>query len=62
VERQKTNLLPIIDKLLKLDARELPTILPQRTFVDVVITSPPYWNLKDYGTQRQIGYRQSKEE
>jgi DNA modification methylase len=45
-----------------MDARELATVLPKRAFVDVTITSPPYWNLKDYGSKKQIGYRQSKEQ
>jgi len=30
--------------------------------VDLVITSPPYWQLKDYGTENQIGYNDSYEE
>jgi len=30
--------------------------------VDLVITSPPYWQLKDYGTDNQIGYNDSYEE
>lgn len=25
--------------------------------VHLVVTSPPYWNIKDYGNNRQIGYR-----
>ena len=29
--------------------------------VDLVITSPPYWQLKDYGTIGQIGYNDSYE-
>jgi DNA modification methylase len=24
--------------------------------VHLIITSPPYWQLKDYGTDRQIGF------
>lgn len=28
----------------------------------LVITSPPYWQLKDYGTETQIGYHHSYEE
>ncbi|MFZ2323445.1 MAG: hypothetical protein WAV89_07100 [Ignavibacteriaceae bacterium] len=24
--------------------------------VHLVVTSPPYWQLKDYGTENQIGY------
>ena len=27
--------------------------------VHLVITSPPYWNIKDYGNTKQIGYRDS---
>ena len=30
--------------------------------VHLVITSPPYWQLKDYGTEAQIGYNDSYEE
>ncbi len=30
--------------------------------VNLVITSPPYWQLKDYGTKNQIGYNDSYEE
>lgn len=30
--------------------------------VDLIITSPPYWQLKDYGTENQIGYNDSYEE
>lgn len=27
--------------------------------VDLVVTSPPYWNIKDYGSDDQIGYGQN---
>lgn len=27
--------------------------------VDLIITSPPYWQIKDYGESNQIGYNQS---
>ena len=30
--------------------------------VHLVITSPPYWQLKDYGIENQIGYNDSYEE
>lgn len=30
--------------------------------IDLVITSPPYWHIKDYGSQEQIGYGQSLHE
>lgn len=30
--------------------------------IGLVITSPPYWNIKDYGCKDQIGFNQSYEE
>ena len=30
--------------------------------IDTIITSPPYWNLKNYGGKNQVGYGQSKVE
>ncbi len=30
--------------------------------IDLVVTSPPYWHIKDYGVQNQIGYGQSLHE
>jgi len=30
--------------------------------VDLIVTSPPYWNIKDYGSERQIGYNQTLKE
>ncbi|WP_448377231.1 DNA-methyltransferase, partial [Fervidobacterium sp.] len=30
--------------------------------IDLVITSPPYWHLKDYGVKNQIGYGQTLHE
>ena len=30
--------------------------------IDLIITSPPYWQLKDYGELRQIGFNQSYED
>jgi DNA modification methylase len=42
--------------LLRADARHLP--LADRT-VQCVVTSPPYWGLRDYGTAGQIGLEQT---
>ena len=41
------------------DSREIP--IPDET-VDCVVTSPPYWGLRDYGTGNQIGLEKSPEE
>jgi DNA modification methylase len=36
------------------DTREVITTLPDNTF-DCAITSPPYWGVRDYGVEGQIG-------
>lgn len=41
------------------DARSLSALLESKQVLDVTITSPPYWDMKDYGVVNQIGYRQS---
>lgn len=41
------------------DSRQM-TALPDKS-IDLVITSPPYWQLKDYGYEDQIGYNDSYE-
>jgi DNA modification methylase len=52
-----------IDRLLPKDARLLTEVLPStHPCVDIIITSPPYWNLKDYGATNQIGHGQTKGE
>src|SRR5690554_7197990 len=35
-------------------------LVPDKS-VHLVITSPPYWQLKDYGTENQIGYHEDYE-
>ena len=42
------------------DSRKLNKI-PDKS-VQLIITSPPYWQLKDYGTNNQIGFNDSYEE
>lgn len=44
------------------DSRRLNELLPNRQFVDVTVTSPPYWNLKDYEIKSQIGFGQRYED
>lgn len=43
------------------DSRELIKQI-ERESIGLVITSPPYWNIKDYGKQEQIGFGQNYEE
>ena len=42
------------------DSRSLNQI--QEKSVQLIITSPPYWQLKDYGADDQIGFNDSYEE
>ena len=41
------------------DSREMSEVADQS--VHLIITSPPYWQLKDYGTSDQIGFNDSYE-
>jgi len=43
------------------DSRNLTEKVASKS-VDIVITSPPYWNLKDYDHENQIGFGQPKDE
>lgn len=42
------------------DSREMNCLNDES--IHLIITSPPYWQLKDYGTDAQIGYHHSYEE
>jgi len=42
------------------DSREMKEV--SDSCIDVIITSPPYWNIKDYGSKDQIGYNQTVNE
>ena len=46
-------------KIITGDSRQMTEI--EDKSVHLVITSPPYWQLKDYGTEDQIGYNDSYE-
>ncbi len=46
-------------KIIQGDSRQM-NLLTDRS-VHLVVTSPPYWQLKDYGTQDQIGFHDTYE-
>ena len=48
-----------IHKIIHGDSRQM-NLIPDKS-VHLVITSPPYWQLKDYGTEKQIGFHESYE-
>jgi site-specific DNA-methyltransferase (adenine-specific) len=41
------------------DSRDMTTLADKS--VDLIITSPPYWQLKDYGSEAQIGFNDTYE-
>ncbi len=41
------------------DSRQMDEI--ENESIQLIITSPPYWQLKDYGVDRQIGYHENYE-
>jgi DNA modification methylase len=44
-------------KIILADSRSMEELAD--TSIDLVVTSPPYWHLKDYGVPGQIGYGQT---
>jgi len=42
------------------DSRKMIEV--KESSIDLIITSPPYWNIKDYGVKEQIGHNQSLNE
>lgn len=47
-------------KVIKGDARLMHSV--KDSSVQLVVTSPPYWQLKDYGSENQIGFNDSYED
>jgi modification methylase len=43
------------------DSREILRDLPSN-FFQLMVTSPPYWNVRDYGNKQQIGFYDTLEE
>lgn len=55
----ETNNIQTNHKIIRGDSRQMKELADNS--VQLVITSPPYWQLKDYGTDNQIGYHDSYE-
>lgn len=53
------NSVKTIHKIINGDSRQMNCLADKS--IHLVITSPPYWQLKDYGTENQIGYHESYE-
>ena len=48
-----------VHKIINGDSRQMSEL--NDSSVHLIITSPPYWQLKDYGTENQIGFNDSYE-
>ena len=48
-------------KVLQGDCREVLKTLPDKTF-NTCVTSPPYWGLRDYGEDNQLGLEETPQE
>lgn len=44
------------------DARDICKIIPNDIFFQTTISSPPYYDMKDYGIENQVGYGQTYED
>ncbi len=55
------NINDFINKIIQGDALEILKQMPDEC-VDTIITSPPYWGLRDYGVEGQIGLESTLEE
>lgn len=54
MRKEETLTIKIADQTVLFGSSEEMSAIPDRS-VDFFITSPPYWNLKNYGDPRQIG-------
>lgn len=50
----------IVNAILFADSRNMAEVADES--VHLIVTSPPYWHIKDYGAEGQIGYGQSLHE
>ncbi len=53
-------MVPSHHQIIVADARVMPEVADES--IDLIVTSPPYWSIKDYGHPGQIGFDQTYEE
>ena len=60
--RLPSQALPLVPsaRIYLADSRKMPELRDEE--IDLIVTSPPYWHIKDYGISTQIGYGQSLHE
>ena len=48
-----------VDIVYNIDSRAIDSILPDESLIQTTVTSPPYFDMKDYGVENQIGFGQT---
>lgn len=51
-----------LNTIFNIDSRRISEVLPKDVKIQTTISSPPYFDMKDYGSDNQIGFGQSYEE
>lgn len=51
-----------LNTIYNVDARRISEVFPEGLTIQTTISSPPYYDMKDYGADNQIGFGQSYEE
>ena len=49
----------LVNKIYNADSRNISKVLPSAISIQTTITSPPYFDMKDYGVDGQVGFGQS---
>ena len=49
----------ILNTIYNVDSRRISEVLPKDIQIQTTISSPPYYDMKDYGEEKQIGFGQS---
>lgn len=52
----------MLNTIYNVDSRRISEVLPKDIHIQTTISSPPYFDMKDYGEENQIGFGQSYEE
>ena len=48
-----------VDIVYNIDSRVIDSMLPDESLIQTTVTSPPYFDMKDYGVENQIGFGQT---
>lgn len=51
-----------LNRIYNVDSRRISEVFPENLTIQTTISSPPYYDMKDYGEKNQIGFGQSYED